>query len=174
MMRYKFMFLALACGLIFFISGCGYRIGVRGMTHPQIHSVAIAPIRNNSLEPLASDILRMQLAGEFQRDGALKLKRLSTADCVVYANITSITNRTIDDASFDGGVTYIPDQFELTVKVDFKVIIPGSGTMLSEGTVTGRAKYRVLSDPAIARTSALKYACFHASQSIVSQTTEAW
>ena len=120
-------------------------------------------------------MMRMQLAGEFQRDGALKLKRLSNADCVVYANIVSVSNKTVQDASFDGGKTYNPEKFRLTVKVNFKVVIPGSGTMLvSNGTVTGSADYTVLSDPATARTSALKFACFHAAQKIVTQTTEAW
>lgn len=173
-MRYKVLIFTIACGLLVLAAGCGYRIGVRGMTHPQIHSVAIAPIQNNTLEPLASDVLRMQLSGEFQRDGALKLKRLTNADCVVYAQISSVTNRTIDDASFDGGITYTPEKFALKVTVNFKVIIPGTGTMLSQGTATGQANYEILSDPATARSTALKFACFRAAQSIVSQTTEAW
>lgn len=174
-MRYKIFFLFILCGLLSLITGCGYRIGVRGMMHPQIKSVAIAPVQNNTLEPLASDMMRMQLAGEFQRDGALKLKRLSNADCIVYAKIVSVTNRTIQDASFDGGKTYNPEKFRLTVKVRFKVVIPGSGNMIvNNGTATGSADYTILTDQATAKSSALKFACFHAAQKIVSQTTEAW
>ena len=175
MMRCKIFFLAVICGILSLTAGCGYRISVRGMMHPQIKTIAIAPVQNNTLEPLASDILRMQLAGEFQRDGALKLKRLSNADCIVYAIITSVTNTTDSDASFDGGVTYTPEKFKLKVKVKFKVVIPGSGTMLvKDGTAEGSAIYEVLADPASNKASALKMACYHVSQSIVSQITEAW
>lgn len=174
-MRYKMSFLFTACLLLCIATGCGYKIGVRGMMHPQIKSVAIAPIHNNTLEPLASDVMRMQLAGEFQRDGALKLKRLSQADCVVYATIVSVTNRTIEDASFDGGVTYTPEKFEMKINVKYKVIIPGSGTaLINEAVASGSAYYEILSDPATAKSSALKFACFHAAQQIVSQITEAW
>ena len=175
MMRCKIFFLLTAICYSLLTAGCGYRIGVRGMMHPQIKSVAIAPIQNNTLEPLASDVLRMQLAGEFQRDGALKLKRLSNADCIVYAIITSVTNKTSSDASFDGGKNFTPAKFELKIKVKFKVVIPGSGTMLvKNGSAEGSATYEVLADPATARSSALKFACFHASQKIVEQITEAW
>ena len=174
-MRCNILFSAVICGILLLTAGCGYHIGVRGMMHPQIKTIAIAPVVNNTLEPLAADQLRMQLAGAFQTDGALTLKRLSNADCIVYPVITSVVNSTIDDASFDGGVTYTPATFRLTVTVQFKVVIPGSGTMLVEkGKAVGSAKYETLADPATARQSALKYACFQASKKIVAQITEAW
>ncbi|MBQ9771722.1 MAG: hypothetical protein IJW23_07850 [Lentisphaeria bacterium] len=174
-MHCKIFYSAVMGIFLLLTAGCGYRIGVRGMMHPQIKTIAIAPVQNNTLEPLAADQLRMQLAGAFQTDGALKLKRISNADCVVYAFISSVTNQTIDDASFDGGVTYRPEKFRLTVTVQFKVVIPGSGTMLvKNGKAIGHADYEILADPATARASALKYACYQAAKRIVSQTTEAW
>ena len=174
-MRCNILFSTVICGILLLTAGCGYQIGVRGMMHPQIQTIAIAPVVNNTLEPLASDQLRMQLAGAFQTDGALKLKRLSNADCIIYPVITSVVNETVEDASFDGGVTYRPEKFRLTVTVQFKVVIPGSGSMLlNNGKAVGRAEYEVLADPATARQSALKYACFQASKSIVTQLTEAW
>ena len=174
-MHCKIFYSAVMGIFLLLTAGCGYRIGVRGMMHPQIKSIAIAPIHNNTLEPLASDIMRMQLAGQFQSDGALKLKRLSQADCVIYATITSVKNSTLEDASFDGGVTYTPEKFRLKIEVKYKVVIPGSGTMLLDNaTATGNATYEILSDPATARSSALKFACYHAAKKIVSQITEAW
>lgn len=172
MMRCK-LFL-LACSLILITAGCGYRIGVRGMVHPQLKSVAIAPVRNNTVEPLVSDVLRMQLAGEIQRDGALKLKRLSNADCVIYMVVTSVKNSVDENASFDGGKNFTPAKYILNIVVQFKVVIPGSGTVVSSGTVNGGALYEVLADPATAKASALKFACFHAAEKIVEQITEAW
>ena len=66
-MRCKISVFAVMCGFLLLATGCGYHIGVRGMMHPQIKSVAIAPVQNNTLEPLAADHLRMQLAGEFDK-----------------------------------------------------------------------------------------------------------
>ena len=156
-------------------AGCGYHIGVRGMTHPQIQSIAIAPVQNNTLEPLASDVLRMQISGEVQRDGALKLKRQGSADCIIHAVITSVRNVTLEKESYDYGVNFRPAKFQLTVDVSFSVEIPGSGTpLVSNRTVSGSATYDVLADPAVSRSTALKYACFHAAQAIVRSVTEGW
>ena len=162
-------------GLLLLTAGCGYHIGVRGMMHPQIKSIAIAPVTNNTLEPLAADVLRMQLSGEFQRDGALKLKRISNADCVLYATITEVTKSTVREDALDNGQTYRPAQFEIKVEVEFVVLIPGSGQpLVAKRKATGSAKYEILADPAVSRASALKYACFHAAQTMVQATTEAW
>ena len=154
-------------------TGCGYHMG--SMMHPQIKTIAVAPVTNNTLEPLAADVLRMQLSGEFQRDGALKLKRLSEADCVIYSTITKVTNRTIEEDAYDSSRTYRPAQFEITVEVEFVVLIPGNGTpLVRKQTASGSATYEVLADPAVSRASALKFACFHAAEQMVTATTEAW
>lgn len=158
-----------------FSSGCGYQVGVRAMTHPQIKSIAVAPVKNNTLEPLAADVLRMQLSGEIQRDGALKLKRVSSADCVIYAEIISVKNKTVREDSYDNALTYRPAEFQITVEVEYSVQIPGSGTPLIEKRkVSGSALYEILADPAVARATALKFACFHASENIVRSVTEGW
>lgn len=161
--------------ILLLTAGCGYHIGVRGMTHPQIKSIAVAPVRNNTLEPIAADVLRMQISGEVQRDGALKLKRLGEADCIVHATISAVQNATLEDASFDRGMTYRPARFRLTVEVTYSVEIPGSGTpLVSPRVAKGRAIYNVLADPAVSRSTALKYACYRAAQEIVRSVTEGW
>jgi hypothetical protein len=145
------------------------------MMHPQIRSVAVAPVTNNTLEPLAADVLRMQVSAEFQRDGVLKLKQISNADCVLYATITEVKNRSVREDAYDSARTYRPAQFEITVEVEFTVLIPGSGNpLIKKKEVSGSALYEILTDPAVARANALKYACFHAAQRMVQSTTEAW
>ena len=52
--------------LALFFSGCGYRIGNLG--HPQLKSVAIAPVVNDTLAYNASAEMRGQLAERFQVD----------------------------------------------------------------------------------------------------------
>jgi outer membrane lipopolysaccharide assembly protein LptE/RlpB len=162
-------------GLLLLTAGCGYHVGVRDMMHPQIRSVAVAPVTNNTLEPLAADVLRMQVSAEFQRDGVLKLKQISNADCVLYATITEVKNRSVREDAYDSARTYRPAQFEITVEVEFTVLIPGSGNpLIKKKEVSGSALYEILTDPAVARANALKYACFHAAQRMVQSTTEAW
>ena len=57
--------------LTMLFSGCGYKIG--NMGHPQLKSVAIAPVVNDTLAYNAAANMRGQLAECFQTDGTMKL-----------------------------------------------------------------------------------------------------
>ncbi len=160
--------LAAACG-------CGYRIGARTMMHPQIKTLAVADVKNDTLEPLAAGILRSQLAEQFQRDGAVELKQIGEADCVCYAKIVHVKNETIREDSYSYDITYRPAQFRLTVTVEFQVLIPGNGTpLVARRQVTGHADYQQLNDINVNRSNALRYACLRAAKMVVEYTTEAW
>jgi len=161
--------------ILLFASGCGYRIGARSLMHPQIKSIAVAEVKNNTLEALAASIMRQQLAERFQFDGALKLKNLGQADCVLYGKITKVSSITIREDSTDNYLTYRPAEFRLFVTLEFNVIIPGRGEPLVPArSVTGYADYQILADPAVSRLNALKQACYNAAKLAVEYTTEAW
>ena len=171
----KILSAILFSSILFLASGCGYRIGARSMMHPQIKSIYIAEVKNDTLEMLAASIMRQQLAERFQFDGALKLKNSGESDCVMYAKVTKVANQTIRSDSRDNYLTYRPAVFRLTVTVQYKVVIPGSGELLvPERSVDGYAEYQILADPAISRLNALKQACYNAARLAVEYTTEAW
>ena len=72
-----------------FFTGCGYRVG--SLMHPQIKSIAIAPVTNDTMMYNVAAQMRGLLAECFQSDGSLKLVNEGTADCILYAKVTSAT-----------------------------------------------------------------------------------
>ena len=170
-MMKNFCFLLLTAAVIF-LSGCGYRVGY--ISHPQISTVAVAPVVNDTLSYNASAVLRQKLTEVFTTDGSLKLKSLSKADCIVYARITKVsysqdTGRISDDDDF------LPVEWQVKVDVEFSVVIPGRGKpLIGPKTVSGSAEFIADVDLENARTNALNQALFAASRTIVSNVTEAW
>ena len=172
---FKSYFLPALLLLPLLFTGCGYRIGARSLMHPQVKSIAVAEIKNDSLEMLAASIMRQQLCERFQFDGGLTLKNIGSSDCILYGKITSITNRTIREDSMNNDVTYRPAEFQITVTLEYSVLIPGRGApLIPKRTVSGSANYQILADPAISRTNALKQACYNTAKLAVEYTTEAW
>ena len=170
-MMKNFCFPVLAAAVIL-LSRCGYRVGY--INHPQISSVAVAPVTNETLSYNASAILRQKLSEVFTTDGSLKLKSLSKADCIVYARILKVnysqnTGRISDDDDF------LPVEWQVKVDVEFSVVIPGRGKpLIGPVTVSGNAEFIADIDLENARTNALNQALFAASRTIVSNVTEAW
>ena len=82
-------FLVLGCAL----SGvsCGY-YHMGSMMHPQIKTIAISTIRNDTREPLLTELARTQIAARFQSDNSLKLVSKEEADCILYVRLVSVSN----------------------------------------------------------------------------------
>ena len=163
------------CGMIaaFFLSGCGYRMG--NMMHPQIKTIAFAEIRNDSKEPLLTPVMRNQLAARFQFDNSLSIKTEKTADCILYCRIISTKTRTIREDSTDGDRTYRPTEFEITIKAEFTVLIPGkSEPLIPTRQVSASAKYQYNADPTVGTYYGMRQCAFELANQIVQYTTEAW
>ena len=170
--RFSVFFLLVS---LFLCTGCGYRIGARELMHPQIRTIAVGEIKNDTLEKLAASVMRQQLCERFQFDGALTLKNPGQSDCILYGKITSVTNRTIREDSMDNDITFRPAEFQIKVTLEFSVLIPGRGEpLVPRRVVSGAANYQILADPAISRANALKQACYNAAKLAVEYTTEAW
>ena len=158
-----------------FLSGCGYHVG--SICHPQIKTVAIADVKNETYEVLAAALLRSVLAERFQFDNSLKLTSLDKADCIVYARITNVTNSSVS-WNYNSKVSdsdFRANEYMLTVTVEYLVRMPGrANPLVPKSTTVGTSKYLFSHDPAIGRVSALKQALLRASNNIVAATTEAW
>ena len=57
--------LLLASCCIIFAASCGY-YHMGSMMHPQIQTIAISTIRNDTREPLLTELARQQIAAQFQ------------------------------------------------------------------------------------------------------------
>ena len=62
---------ALAAFLLVVCGGCGYRVG--SLMHPQIKTVAVAPVQNETVEYNLTAQVRNLLCERFMVDGSLKL-----------------------------------------------------------------------------------------------------
>ena len=156
-----------------FLQGCGYHLG--SLCHPQIKTVAIAEVKNETYEVLAAALLRDLLAERFQFDNSLKLTSLDKADCIVYARVLSVTNHNVSWRYNSKVDDYRANEYRLSVSVEYLVRIPGRGQpLVAKSVATGSSQYLFSHDPAIGRLSALKQALLRVSNSIVSATTEAW
>ena len=158
--------------LTMLFSGCGYKIG--NMGHPQLKSVAIAPVVNDTLAYNAAANMRGQLAECFQTDGTMKLTGMSQADCIVYARITHVKLREVASSNRSDN-EYLPNQWAVDLDVEFSVLIPGKAQpLINKRKATGSAEFMSGPDIEISRNYAIKQACFSAAKNLVTQVTEAW
>ena len=171
MIRFSILVLLLAGGVL--LPGCGYHVG--SLTHPQLKTVAIADVKNETYEVLGSALLRNILAERFQFDNSLKLAPLDRADCIVYARILSIDNSSIKVRNNGTQKDYFPNECRMRITVEFTVRMPGQARPLVRNThVTEACVYQFTHDPAIGRTNAMKQCFLRIANYIVSSTTEAW
>ena len=82
--KVKKVYLLLACFIILISAGCGYNVST--IQNPQIKSIAIAPIKNESVMPNVSEFMRNALAEAFQVDGSYKVSNQYEADCILLAH----------------------------------------------------------------------------------------
>jgi hypothetical protein len=155
------------------VSGCGYHVG--SVMHPQVETIAIAPVKNETLEEFATPCMRQALSEQFQLDNSLKVKSIETADCVLYGVVKKIETMGIGFDSTNNEQTYAPAEFALKVTFEFTVIIPGrSKSLINTREVSGVAAYQVTADNEIARRRGIQQACRDAAQKAVVYTVEAW
>lgn len=165
-------FLVLGCAL----SGvsCGY-YHMGSMMHPQIKTIAISTIRNDTREPLLTELARTQIAARFQSDNSLKLVSKEEADCILYVRLVDVTTSV---SRYNPGYEedeYRPAEFHLTINAEMEVLIPGrSEPLIRKRTVTGSANYQYNVDPQVGKYYGMRLASFDLGGEIVQYTTEAW
>jgi len=155
------------------LSGCGYHVG--SLAHPQLRTVAIADVKNETYEVLVATLLRNILAERFQFDNSLKLTSMERADCIVYARVLSVNNISITYRNFNKIESYRPNDYQLSIRVEYTVLMPGKPEPLVPKRITSSySKYQFTHDPAIGRENALRQCVLRVANTIVSATTEAW
>ncbi|MDD5596732.1 MAG: LPS assembly lipoprotein LptE [Victivallaceae bacterium] len=171
----KSRFLLLCTGSVLFVmlSGCGYRFG--HIMHPQVKSIAVAPVTNETLVYNASAYLRNKLTEAFMRDGALEVKSLREADCIIYVRVVDVNYRETTPASYDDEITYRPMEWRIWMTVEFTVIIPGNKEPLIKlQEVTADALFQVQADFFVNRQRGIEQCSWHVARRVVQQVTEAW
>ena len=171
--KISFAIFATIMSIFFLFSSCGYHLG--SIMHPQIKSIAIAPVKNDTTEPDVSAWLRQSFAEQFEFDASLKVKSIENADCILYAKVNEVKTTATSFSSYDGDQTFSPAEFSVSVKVEYTVIIPGRTSPLIETReVVGEARYQVAADHNIARRRGVQQACREAAKKAVIYVVEAW
>ena len=172
-MKLRFLVLFAGTSLLLLLSSCGYRFG--HFMHPQVKSIAIAPVKNETLAYNVPAILRNNLAEAFMRDGALKVTSLREADCILYARVTKITYRETTPASFDDELTYRPVEWRIWMTVEFTVIIPGNKEpLIRKQKIKADSLFQVQADYFVNRHRGIEQCSWHLARKLAQQVTEAW
>jgi outer membrane lipopolysaccharide assembly protein LptE/RlpB len=171
--KLRFLILFMGTALFLLLSGCGYQFG--HFMHPQVKSIAIAPLKNETLAYNVPAVLRNRLTEAFMRDGALKVKSLREADCILYARVTKITYRETTPASFDDEITYRPMEWRIIMTAEFTIIIPGNKEPLIKlQKISADAIFQVQADYFVNRERGIEQCSWHLARLITQQVTEAW
>lgn len=170
----KKLSLFIAAVMLFLFSGCGYKFG--SLAHPQLESVAVAPVINDTIFYNASSMLRGFLTERITVDGSLKLKDARKADCIIYARVTEVNYEAIGASTLpDGSDSFMPNEWKCKVSLQYSLILPGRAKpLISNATVTGTAMFTNGPDLESSRQSAMRMALFAAAKDVVSGIVEGW
>ena len=153
-------------------SSCGYHIGF--IKHPQIDSLAVAPVINQTTSYNAASDMRMMMSEVIMQDGTYKLSDQKRADAILYLTVATIGFNEFDDASVERNNQYKPSEWRTTVSVGYKLLIPGQGQPLRSGTVNGIAQFQANVDLESVRLRSVRQACYEAAKKIIYQVSEGW
>ena len=164
--------LAFCCVLL--TASCGY-YHMGSMMHPQIKTIAISTVRNDTSEPLLTELARTQIAARFQSDNSLKLVSKEEADCILYVRLVSVSTSMRRYRPGYEDEEYRPAEFSVNLNAEMEVLIPGrSEPLIAKRSVSGSANYQYNVDPQVGRYYGLRQACYDLGNEIVEYTTEAW
>ncbi|QSH40163.1 LPS assembly lipoprotein LptE [Lentisphaerota bacterium ZTH] len=168
------IFVMAACVIsLTLISGCGYKVG--SIMHPQVKSIAVAPVINDTISYNLAAVMRNRLTEAIMRDGSLKVKNLREADCILYARIVEINYVETTPATYDNQVTYRPAEWRVWMKVEFSVIIPGKKEpLIKKRTIEASTLFQIQADLFVNRNRANRQVCWKASRLVTQMITEGW
>lgn len=172
MMRSSIIFSFLAGVLCLCLQGCGYHVGF--IRHPQLESVAVAPVVNDTAVYNAASDMRMMMSEVIMQDGTFKLSDQKKADAIIYLTVSKVEFSDVGDASIESDDRYSPDEWQTTVTVNYALILPGQGGKLREGEVKGSARFQAPLDIESSRLRAVRQSCYEAAQNIIYNLAEGW
>lgn len=157
-----------------FCCGCGYHVG--GLAHPQLKTVAVAPVVNDTTMPNISAYMRDAMAERFMVDGTYKLVDMDEADLIVFVTVKSYSLSENGESSYDSGSgLYLPSSWSVNLQSTVSVSIPGRAELLvNNANISQTAKFQNNIDYYLSQEVGLKQACYLTAGTVVSMTTEAW
>ncbi len=169
----------LLLSLIILTACQGYKTG--DLKHPEIDSIAIAKVVNQTNRPELSKHIQQNLRARVQTDGTYILADSTTADCVVQTFVKDY--RTVGRGSFyrssnkddNDNEDYGSALYEFIIDVEFVITVPGRNRPLVQLTkATGSGRFTNAGDIEMNRQNAIKKAATEVAVEVISGLTEAW
>lgn len=164
----------LIAAILSLTGGCGYHMG--SIMHPQVKTIGIAPVVNETVYYNVAAQVRGLLSEAFMVDGSLKVVDQTKADCIIYARVTNVTYTESGWAIAQQNRDFnVPNQWTVSITIEYTVIIPGRAEpLLSQRTASDSADFETGPDMETGRTYGLRQAAYRASKKVVVGVTEGW
>lgn len=161
------------------LAGCaGYHVGsLKPTTMANVNTLAVPTFRNETLEPRVEVLLANTLIKQIQQDGTYKIVDEKKADAIVECTLEEIERK--PQRSVRGDVL-ITREYELEMRIRYRVIETRTGRELMARSVTGQTHFFVSSPNAISadvlqdERQALPLAMEEAAVRLVAQISEGW
>jgi len=117
------------------VAGCGYHLGgIKPTPMRRVTTVAVPTFKNNTILPRIEAQTADAVAKQFQQDGTYRLESSDQADVIVEGTIVSVDR--LPMRIFASNVLQT-SEFELTLRVKYRVIDRVTGAVLMEGNAVG-------------------------------------
>ena len=161
---------ALAClGL----SGClGYHIGpAKPYYLRDVHTIAIPTFENKTLIPRVEVLVTDTVIKQFQQDGTFRIGNGDSADATLKGEIIRISR---SPARSVLGNVLATSEFNLSVRVKYRLVGPDGKNLGPSGEVTGTTSFFVGTDVTTDERQALPLATEELANHLVTQLSEGW
>ncbi|HEX8311389.1 MAG TPA: LptE family protein [Chthoniobacteraceae bacterium] len=170
-----FPLLALAVAL----SGCaGYQIGpIKPTIMAGVKTIAVPNFKNDTLEPRVEALLANSVIKQIQQDGTYQIARENSADAILECTLDEIQRRPARSLS---GNVLLTREYQLTLRVRYRVIRRDTGVVLEQRTVNGTTSFFVSGSNPVSgdivqdERQAIPIAAEDMAVRLVSQISEGW
>ncbi|MCP4848174.1 MAG: hypothetical protein GY899_09545 [Verrucomicrobiaceae bacterium] len=159
--------------LILFNNGCvGYRFGsIKPAKLSHIKSIAIPPFKNKTLKQRSQVLVANEVIKKIQQDGSYAVADLDSADAVLHGVIKNVSKRQLRSSRTD---TLRTREIQIIVEITYTLKESGTGTILHEGRVVGRAGAYLDPNFQLTERQALQIAARNAATSLALRLSEGY
>jgi len=165
--------------LALLLSGCaGYHIGpVKPSRFEGVNTIAVNTFTNKTLQPRVEVLLANSVIKQIQQDGTYQIAGEATADAVLEGTLDEIRRR---PSRFVRGNVLQTREYELVLRVSYRVLSRATGKLLDQRTVSGSTSFFVSGSGTLAadvnqdELQAFPLAAEDLATRLVSQISEGW
>jgi outer membrane lipopolysaccharide assembly protein LptE/RlpB len=163
--------------LLLCLAGCGYHLGeIKPTPMRRVTTIAVPAFKNETVLPRLEAQTADAVAKQFQQDGTYRIESTDQADAILEGTIVSVERQPM--RIFASNVLQT-SEFELTLRVKYRVIDRVTGAVLMEGTAVGVTPFfseadLVNSDLVTNQNMNYPIAAQRMAQNLVSKVAEGW